>query len=68
MADDTGQPRTTDQAEKARNQAYIQIGEANWEDVPSRVPPNRRAIHLPSVSIPNFDAAGQSRQMYDTMK
>ncbi|WP_227376984.1 ABC transporter substrate-binding protein [Haladaptatus halobius] len=61
-------PAPTDQAERTRNRAYVQIEEANWEDV-TFLPVYHRTderFSYRSISIPKFGAAGASRQMYDT--
>ncbi|NEU58191.1 ABC transporter substrate-binding protein [Halorussus sp. MSC15.2] len=58
----------TDEAEQARNEAYIQIEEANWEDVvflPVYHETDERFWYQ-NVDISKFGAAGPSRQMYNT--
>ena len=58
----------TDQAEQARNEAYVQIEEANWEDV-GFLPTYHRIdqrFWYENVNPPSFGAAGPSRQMFNT--
>ncbi|WP_158059424.1 ABC transporter substrate-binding protein [Halorussus halophilus] len=61
-------PAPTDQAEQARNEAYVQIEEANWEDV-CFLPTYHRIdqrFWYDTVNPPQFGAAGPSRQMFNT--
>ncbi|WP_458207620.1 ABC transporter substrate-binding protein [Haladaptatus sp. NG-SE-30] len=61
-------PAPTDQAQSARNEAYVTMEEANWEDV-TFLPVYHRVDEEFSyqwVDIPKFGAAGASRQMYNT--
>ena len=58
----------TDQAEQTRNEAYVQMEEANWEDVtflPTYHETDERFWYQ-DVNPPLFGAAGPSRQMYNT--
>ncbi|WP_132058795.1 ABC transporter substrate-binding protein [Halorussus amylolyticus] len=58
----------TDEAEQARNEAYVQIEEANWEDVtflPTYHEIDER-FWYDYVNPPEFGAAGPSRQMFNT--
>jgi peptide/nickel transport system substrate-binding protein len=60
-------PAPTDQAEQARNQAYVRMEEANWEDVVF-LPVYHRTderMWYDWVDIPRFGGAGGSRQMYN---
>ncbi|WP_135825243.1 ABC transporter substrate-binding protein [Halorussus ruber] len=61
-------PAPTDEAEAARNESYVTIEEANWEDVvflPVYHETDER-FWYDNVEIDAFGAAGPSRQMYDT--
>ncbi|WP_137286044.1 ABC transporter substrate-binding protein [Halorussus salinisoli] len=61
-------PAPTDEAEQARNESYVQIEEANWEDVVF-LPVYHRTderFWYDNVDIEKFGGAGTSRQMYDT--
>ncbi|WP_132059220.1 ABC transporter substrate-binding protein [Halorussus amylolyticus] len=60
----------TDEAEQARNEAYVQMEEANWEDV-ALLP----TYHLLEerfsydwVDVPQFGGGGYSRQMYNNVE
>ena len=62
-------PAPTDQAEQARNEAYIAMEEANWEDVVFL-----NVYHATSerfwydwLDIPRFGGAGTSRQKYNNV-
>ena len=60
-------PAPTDQAEQARNEAYIAMEEANWEDV-ALLPVYHQTderMNYNWVDVPKFGAAGDSRQMYN---
>ncbi|WP_115863952.1 ABC transporter substrate-binding protein [Halorussus litoreus] len=60
-------PAPTDQAEQARNEGYVQIEEANWEDVaflPVYHETDER-FWYDNVDIQAFGGAGPSRQMYN---
>ena len=57
----------TDKAEQARDKAYIQMEEANWEDV-GFLPTYHRMderFKYSWVDCPRFGGAGYSRQMYN---
>ncbi|MFC4451670.1 ABC transporter substrate-binding protein [Halorussus aquaticus] len=61
-------PAPTDEAEAARNESYVQMEEANWEDVvflPVYHETDERFWYQ-NVDISKFGAAGPSRQMYNT--
>ncbi|WP_458187691.1 ABC transporter substrate-binding protein [Haladaptatus sp. NG-WS-4] len=61
-------PAPTDQAQSARNEAYVTMEEANWEDV-TFLPVYHRVDEEFSyqwANVPKFGAAGLSRQMYNT--
>ncbi|MFC7078809.1 ABC transporter substrate-binding protein [Halorussus caseinilyticus] len=61
-------PAPTDEAEAARNESYVTIEEANWQDVVF-LPVYHRTderFWYDNVSIEKFGGAGTSRQMYDT--
>ncbi|WP_276302517.1 ABC transporter substrate-binding protein [Halorussus lipolyticus] len=61
-------PAPTDEAEAARNESYIQIEEANWEDVVF-LPVYHRTderFWYQNVDVERFGGAGTSRQMYNT--
>ncbi|WP_440008408.1 ABC transporter substrate-binding protein [Halomicrococcus sp. SG-WS-1] len=61
-------PAPTDQAQQARNEAYVTMEEANWEDV-AFLPVYHRTdekFGYQWVDMPKFGAAGASRQMYNT--
>jgi peptide/nickel transport system substrate-binding protein len=56
----------TDEAESTRNEAYVQIEEANWEDMVF-LPVYHRTderFWYQNVSVPTFGGAGTSRQMF----
>ncbi|RBI62123.1 ABC transporter substrate-binding protein [halophilic archaeon] len=58
----------SDQATQARNEAYVTMEEANWEDVVF-LPVYHRTderFGYQWVDVPKFGAAGTSRQMYNT--
>ena len=57
----------TDQAEQARNEAYVQMEEANWEDVVflNVYHETTERFWYDNVSVPKFGAAGPSRQMHN---
>jgi peptide/nickel transport system substrate-binding protein len=57
----------TDEAQQARDEAYIQIEEANWEDV-TFLPVYHEAdqwFNYQWIDMPPFGAAGDSRQKYN---
>ncbi|WP_135827337.1 ABC transporter substrate-binding protein [Halorussus halobius] len=59
----------TDEGQQARNEAYIQMEEANWEDVvllPSHHDLSERFTYQ-WVDRPVFGTGGTSRQMYNTV-
>jgi peptide/nickel transport system substrate-binding protein len=61
-------PAPTDEAEAARNESYVTMEEANWEDVvflPVYHETDER-FWYDNVDIAPFGAAGPSRQMYNT--
>jgi len=60
----------TDSAQQTRNEAYVQIEEANWEDV-GFLPVYHRMderFKYSWVDCPRFGGAGASRQMYNKVK
>ncbi|WP_137284096.1 ABC transporter substrate-binding protein [Halorussus salinisoli] len=60
----------TDEAEKARNEAYVEIEEANWEDL-GFLPTYHRMderFKYDWVDCPRFGGAGVSRQMYNKVE
>ena len=61
-------PAPTDAAQQARNEAYVAIEEANWEDV-CFLPTYHRIdqrFWYDNINPPTFGAAGPSRQMFNT--
>ena len=60
-------PQPTDQAESARNEAYIQMEEANWEDVIFLNIYHRtdERFWYDWADVPRFGGAGTSRQMFN---
>ncbi len=63
-------PKPTDAAEKKRNEAYITMEEANWEDV-AMLPTYHRMderFKYKWVDCPRFGGAGFSRQMFNNVK
>ncbi|WP_276299561.1 ABC transporter substrate-binding protein [Halorussus lipolyticus] len=63
-------PKPTDKAEKARNDAYVQMEEANWEDV-ALLPTYHRMderFKYDWVDAPRFGGAGFDRQMFNNVK
>ncbi|WP_435181602.1 ABC transporter substrate-binding protein [Halorussus sp. AFM4] len=61
-------PAPTDQAQQARNEAYVKIEEANWQDVvflPVYHQTDERFWYQ-DLNVEKFGAAGPSRQMYNT--
>jgi peptide/nickel transport system substrate-binding protein len=61
-------PTPSDEAEQARNEAYIQIEEANWEDVVFLNVYHVKGewFSYDTVDMPPFGGAGNSRQKYNT--
>jgi peptide/nickel transport system substrate-binding protein len=61
-------PAPTDEAEQARNEAYVQMEEANWDDVVFLNVYHRtdERFWYDNVDISRFGGAGTSRQMYNT--
>ena len=61
-------PEPTDDAQQARNEAYVQMEEANWEDVVFVNAFHRtdERFWYDHVDIPKFGGMGGSRQMYNT--
>ena len=61
-------PAPTDEAEAARNESYVEMEEANWEDVVFLPVYHRtdQRFWYGNVDISRFGAAGTSRQMYNT--
>ncbi|WP_435155807.1 ABC transporter substrate-binding protein [Haladaptatus sp. DFWS20] len=60
----------TDKAKKAREQAYVAMEEANWEDV-TFLPTYHNLSERFSyewVDVPKYGGAGYSRQMYNKVK
>jgi peptide/nickel transport system substrate-binding protein len=58
----------TDEAQQARNEAYVQIEEANWEDV-TFLPTYHEALqwfNYDWVDMPAIGAAGDSRMKHNT--
>ncbi len=57
----------SDQAEQARNEAYVTIEEANWQDVVFLPVYHRldQEFRYQWVDMPKFGSAGPSRQMYN---
>jgi peptide/nickel transport system substrate-binding protein len=58
----------TDEAEQARNEAYVQIEAANWEDMVflNTYHELDERFWYQGLDVPAFGAAGPSRQMYDS--
>ncbi|NHN57585.1 ABC transporter substrate-binding protein [Halorussus sp. JP-T4] len=63
-------PAPTDQAEQQRNQAYVQMEEANWEDVTMLNVYHQleQRFWYDNVQFPKFGAAGTSRQMFNNVR
>ncbi|WP_435177481.1 ABC transporter substrate-binding protein [Halorussus sp. AFM4] len=60
----------TDKAQQARNEAYVKMEEANWDDMvllPAYHQMDER-FKYKWVDVPKFGGAGTSRQMYNTVK
>ncbi|UPW01772.1 ABC transporter substrate-binding protein [Halorussus gelatinilyticus] len=63
-------PKPTDAAKKKRNEAYVAMEEANWEDVvllPAYHDFSERFTY-DWIDAPRFGAADYSRQMYNNVK
>ncbi len=63
-------PKPTDAAKKARNEAYVSIEEANWEDMvllPAYHDFSERFAYE-WVDAPHFGGANYSRQMYNNVE
>ncbi len=60
-------PAPTDQAEQARNEAYIEMEEANWQDTVflNVYHQTDQRFWYDYAQIPKFGAAGTSRQMFN---
>ncbi|MWG34752.1 ABC transporter substrate-binding protein [Halomarina oriensis] len=61
-------PGPSEEALNARNEAYIQMEEANWEDVVlvNAFHGATERFKYPYLHAPKFGAMGNSRQMYNT--
>jgi peptide/nickel transport system substrate-binding protein len=61
-------PQPTSEAREARNQAYLEMEEANWEDVVlvNAFHSSTERFMYDHMNAPKFGAMGPSRQMYNT--
>ncbi|WP_435180167.1 ABC transporter substrate-binding protein [Halorussus sp. AFM4] len=62
-------PAPTDKAERIRNDAYITMEEANWQDTVflNVYHQTEQRFWYDNVQIPKFGAAGTSRQMFNNV-
>ena len=62
-------PAPTDKAERLRNQAYIEMEEANWQDTVflNVYHQTDQRFSYDYADIPKFGAAGTSRQMFNNV-